>query len=201
MNRTIDEHAARFDAKAATYDEGDRPIYQACLDAVIAAANPDPTDVVLDLGAGTGAIALALAPHAKQVIGRDISEEMLTTAREKAQAQELENVSFGSGRFREPNYDGSVDIITSNYALHHLDDEAKAEAITAMAAYEPKRVVLGDLMFFENVEPPHPGYDPAVDDPAYVGRLASAFTNAGFVITDVVEFAPHVGVIVARWEG
>ncbi len=65
--------------------------------------------MVLDLGTGTGAIALALAPDAKRVVGRDISEGMLEQARDQAAGSGVENVDFGDGRFRAPNVDRPVD--------------------------------------------------------------------------------------------
>jgi len=40
-------------------------------------ARPNKTDVVVDLGAGTGAVLLAIAPQVKKVIAVDVSEKML----------------------------------------------------------------------------------------------------------------------------
>lgn len=195
MTPTIDDHAARFDAAAAEYDDQERPVYAACASLVIAAADPGPDDVVLDLGTGTGAIALALADDAARVVGRDISEGMLERAREKA--ADREHVSFGIGRFRDPQYDGPADVVVSNYAMHHLDDDEKREAITRISAYEPRRFVLGDLMFFDGYSEEGDDYDPDVDDPATVGTLVTMLTDAGFVITDVTPVTDQAGVIVA----
>lgn len=198
MKRTIDEHAERFDTQASSYDDDRDPTYVACRDAVIDAADVRDTDVVIDIGTGTGAIALAIAPGAKRVIGRDISEGMLAEAARKAAAQGLDNVEFGHGRFLEPNVDGDVDIITSNFALHHLDDERKAKAIALFAErYAPRQVVLGDIMLFDEPDPAVPFFDPSVDDPATVDRLVEAFTAAGFVVADVTAIHPQAGVIVA----
>ncbi len=123
MKKSLEEHAARFDEKAGEYDESKSEEYHACANLVVEHAAPAADDVVLDLATGTGAIALALAPDAKQVVGRDISEEMMAQAEEKADDEGLENLAFDLGTFREPNYDGPVDMITSNFALHHLSDE------------------------------------------------------------------------------
>lgn len=198
MKRTIDEHAERFDRKAQAYDDYERPVYAATRDLVIEAANPSQEDVVLDIGTGTGAIALALAPTAAEVIGRDISEEMLEQARSKAAGADLDNVSFGQGSFRSPNYDGPADVVTSNYAMHHLDDHGKREAIGRIAQYRPDRFVLGDVMLFGDRHPDEPAFDPTVDDPATVGVLVSAFTDAGFVITALEKVTDQAGVIVAE---
>ncbi len=198
MKKTIDEHAERFSEKATEYDGSKSEEYHGCRSLVIEHAAPTSEDVVLDLGTGTGAIALALAGDAKRVIGRDISDGMLAEARRKADEAGIENIEFGNGRFREPNYEGPVSIVTSNFALHHLSDDEKRDAIETIAALEPDRFVLGDVMFFETPDPEAPFYSPEVDDPATVGALADMFTDAGFVLTAVERVHPQVGVLVGE---
>jgi cyclopropane fatty-acyl-phospholipid synthase-like methyltransferase len=200
MKRPIEEHAARFDEMAATYDdqENDTDEYRACVSLVVDAARAaiDEDSTVLDLGCGTGAIGLSLADAAGRVIGRDISEGMLDQAREKAADAGFENVAFDEGRFREPNVDEDVDVVVSNFAMHHLSDDEKRDALRAVAALEPDRFVLGDVMFFGLPDPDEPFYSPAVDDPATVGVLAEAFTDAGFALTDATSVHDQVGVLV-----
>lgn len=198
MKRTIDEHATRFDEKADAYDQMDRPVYETCVEIVLDAVQPRNDEVVLDIGTGTGAIAVPLARNAGRVVGRDISTAMLDQAREKAAEAGLENIDFDVGRFRELHYDGDADIVTTNYALHHLDDASKRNAIETIAAFEPRQFVLGDLMLFGERDPDAPDYDPDVDDPATVGRLADAITAVGFDIVDVIAVSDQAGVIVAQ---
>lgn len=197
MKRTLEEHAGRFDSLAPEYDDEKSEEYRACVSLVVEHADPAPDDVVLDLGCGTGAIALAVADEAGEVIGRDISEGMMAEARRKADDRGLENVSFGKGRFREPNVDGA-DIVVSNFAMHHLSDAEKRDAIDRIADPEPRRFVLGDVMFFGSPDPDEPFYTPAVDDPATVGVLADALTDAGFSLTAVERVHEQVGVLVAE---
>ena len=201
-----DEHGARYDEKADEYDETSIDEHEACVELVVEYAREGLgsddvgeglDDVVLDLGAGTGAISLELADDAGRVVGRDVSEGMLDRAREKAQDREIENAEFDTGRFREPNYEGPVDVVTSNFAMHHIDDEGKREAIAVIGELGPRRFVLGDLMFFGEPDPSEPYYDPAVDDPSTVGLLVDALTDAGFVVTAVEQVHDQVGVLVA----
>ena len=201
MKRSIEDHAARFSAVATDYDEEqDSDEYAACASLVVEGAAPGPEETVLDLGTGTGAIALALAPEAGRVVGRDISEGMLAEARGKAEAAGHENVAFGEGRFREPNVDEPVDVVVSNFALHHLSDDEKREAIQAIAALEPRRFVLGDVMLSAPIPEGEEQFAPEVDDPATVGVLVEALTDAGFVVSDVTLVSDQFGVVVADRE-
>jgi SAM-dependent methyltransferase len=215
MKRSIEEHADRFDAYADDYDRDKSDEYRACVSLVVEHAAGEarnasepatgrspgaltPEDVVLDLGTGTGAIALALAPVAGQVLGRDISEGMMARAREKARERGIENVEFDRGTFRQPNVAGPVDVVVSNFAMHHLSDAEKREAIAAIADLDPRRFVLGDVMFFGEPDPEASFYSPEVDDPATVGLLADALTDAGFTLTAVEMVHEQVGVLVAE---
>jgi SAM-dependent methyltransferase len=215
MKRTLEEHASRFDEVAGEYDDSqnDTEEYRACVSLVVehavgearSASVPSSGqrprglsgETVADLGTGTGAIALSLAEDAGEVVGRDISEGMMERAREKAAEEGIENVEFGEGRFREPDIE-SADVVVSNFAMHHLSDEEKVEAIEAIAALGPRKFVLGDVMFFGEPDPDEPFYSPEVDDPSTVGHLADALTDAGFALTAVERVHEQVGVLVAE---
>jgi cyclopropane fatty-acyl-phospholipid synthase-like methyltransferase len=198
MTKTPEDHGKRFDEKAAEYDDSESEEYRACVDLVVEHAAPTDSDTVLDIGTGTGAIALALADDAGSVIGRDVSEGMLEQARAKASENGIDTVEFGDGRFRVPNVDEPVDIVTSNFAMHHLSDDEKREAIDVIADLGPRRFVLGDVMFFGEPDPEEPFYSPEVDDPATVGTLVDALTSAGFALTAVERVHEQVGVLVAE---
>lgn len=199
MKKTVEEHAARFDGIAAEYDESQNSEeYRAAASLVVEHASPESDDIVLDLGTGTGAIALALAPDAERVLGRDISSGMMDQARKKATEVGIENAEFAEGSFREPAVSEPVDIVVSNFAMHHLGDDEKREAITTIAELGPRKFVLGDVMLFGEPNPDEPFYSSEVDDPATVGALADALTDAGFSLTAVERVHEQVGVLVAE---
>jgi SAM-dependent methyltransferase len=201
MKRSLSEHAERFTEKAGEYDADKSEEHRAAVSLVVEHAAPGPDDTVLDLGTGTGAVALALAGDSNRVIGRDISEGMLSEARRKADERGLETVRFGEGRFREPNVTEPVDVVTTNFAMHHLSDAEKREAIEVVGEAEPRRFVLGDVMFFGEPDPEEPFYSPEVDDPSTVGHLVDAMTDAGFVVTAVERLHGQVGVIACEFRG
>jgi len=87
------------------------------------------TDVVLDIGCGTGSLALRLAGSAAQVHGLDISSEMIRIANGKARAQEVDNVTFHVGPFDETfrAFEAeSLDGICAYSLLHLVDDRSAA---------------------------------------------------------------------------
>ncbi|WP_129115283.1 class I SAM-dependent methyltransferase [Halegenticoccus tardaugens] len=201
MHEKLDDLANQFSQIAHHYDDKhddeEKPVYNACASLVIDHTGPDPDDVVLDLGTGTGLVALALAEDANYVVGRDISDGMIEQARSKADDSGIENVEFGSGEFRDLQYDGDVDIVVSNFALHHLPDKEKREAIEVIAGLGPRRFVLGDTMFFGSSDPEESlfGHEVNVET---VGMLVNALTDAGFVVTAVERVHEQVGVLVAE---
>ena len=87
--------------------------------------------VVLDIGCGTGSLALRLAPSAAHVHGLDVSSEMIRIAEGKAREQRVDNVTFHVGAFDDgftAFTDGSLDGICAYSLLHLVDDRPAALA-------------------------------------------------------------------------
>ena len=84
-----------------------------------------PGSVVLDVAAGTGAVALELVRQKRcSVVGIDQSAEMLEEARRRiALAAASKNVRLVEGRAEElPFEDGVFDALTVTYLLRYVDD-------------------------------------------------------------------------------
>ncbi len=80
-------------------------------------------DIVLDIGTGTGEMAIGLAAHCKHVMAIDISAAMIEYAKQKAMERQCNNITFeqaGFLTFGQPPH--SIDRIISQIALHHLPD-------------------------------------------------------------------------------
>ena len=82
--------------------------------------NPDGLDI-LDLGAGTGRLAVMLAPRAKSMRAFDASDEMLRVCRQKLEASGLSNWKVEVADHRQlpiPNY--SADLAVSGWSVAYL---------------------------------------------------------------------------------
>lgn len=87
----------------------------------------EPDHVVLDIGCGTGSLALILAPHCAEVHGLDISPEMTRIAREKARDGGVDNAHFHVGAFtgegpESPDVPNVLDGILAYSLLHLVPD-------------------------------------------------------------------------------
>src|SRR5438093_11764351 len=111
------------------YDEGQAALIpQEALKASLGCGNPtalaplNPGDTVLDLGSGGGIDVLLSArrvgPTGK-AYGLDMTDEMLTLARENQKKAGVENVEFLKGEIEHiPLPDNSVDVIISNCVIN-----------------------------------------------------------------------------------
>ncbi len=97
----------------------------------ITRARMRPTDVVLDIGCGTGSLALRLASAGAKIHGLDVSDEMVRIAEGKARTQMVGNVAFHNGLFDDSFTefeDGSLDGICAYSILHLIEDRPAALA-------------------------------------------------------------------------
>jgi ubiquinone/menaquinone biosynthesis C-methylase UbiE len=126
---------------------------------VIARLHLKPTDVVADLGAGTGPFD---APFAKAVpsgtvYAVEVDEGFLPLIREKTRAAGVTNVQTVLGIFTDPKLPAPVDVAFMHDVLHHIDD--RAAYFRTLTAYLKPGARLAIIDF-------HPAKSPHQDQPA-----------------------------------
>ena len=165
---------------------------------VIRRAVLKPGQRVLDLGTGTGAVALQAAPLVGpdgQVTGTDISSDMLDLARQRTARLNHGNLKFQEGGAEAiPTEDASFDAILASLILMYVIDRAAAARECARVLRPGGRFVASvwarpeecDIVLFQQTAgrfappPPVPGVGPgALADPEpFISQLAEAGIDA-----------------------
>jgi SAM-dependent methyltransferase len=104
---------------------------------------------VVELGVGTGRIAIPIAAEGIPVIGVDSSEGMLAIAREQAQLAGVE-VDLRYGDFRDPPVAGPVPLVTIPFrSLLHMqtDDDRRAVVQAAHRLLERGGMLIFDVFW------------------------------------------------------
>ena len=106
--RTAERVAELQDARAASLEQD-----------ILRFVAPSGDERALDSGTGSGALAFALAPHVREVVGVDIVPELLEQARKRA--ERLPNVTFLEGDSTKLPFEyGSFDLAGTLRTLHHI---------------------------------------------------------------------------------
>ena len=106
---------------------------------------------VLDLGTGSGAIAIALAKEraAMEIIATDISSRALILATENAQLNQCTNITFIQGSWFEPISEKQFDLIISNPPYI---DEADGHLKQGDVAHEPRQALVSANNGFSDIQ-------------------------------------------------
>jgi ubiquinone/menaquinone biosynthesis C-methylase UbiE len=108
------------------------------------------TDLILEVGTGTGELALRFSAYCRKVVAIDISKTMISFAKMKAESQKKTNIHFcNAGFLTYENYDEPFDVIVTQLALHHLPDYWKMIALKRIYGMlkEGGKFYLRDVVF------------------------------------------------------
>jgi ubiquinone/menaquinone biosynthesis C-methylase UbiE len=132
FGKTAERIAALQDARAAELEQK-----------ILRFVAPEGEERALDSGTGSGALAFALAPHVREVVGVDLVPELLEQARKRA--EQLSNVSFVEGDATKLPFEyGEFDLVGTLRTLHHLARPELAVAELARVTRSQGRVLVVD---------------------------------------------------------
>ena len=189
-----DNYVPTYDEKAQTDPSPDI--------AVLQKFGLDSTHAVIDMGAGTGTLSLAVAPLCQRVIAVDVSPVMLAQLQKKIAQSGMQNIETVQAGFLSYDHQGDLaDFVYSRHALHHLPDFWKVIALKRIASTLKQGGVffLRDLIYSCN-----PGeieqvlqnwLDNATDDPSVGWTRAELETH----IRD--EYSPFSWLVTLKSDG
>ncbi len=106
---------------------------------------------ILEIGCGTGSLALAMSPFAGHIHAMDVSAEMVRIANQKKEAQRVTNVTFHQGTLDGPPafLDRKVDAVWAYSILHLVEDRKRTleiifDLLAPGGSFISSNVCLGD---------------------------------------------------------
>jgi ubiquinone/menaquinone biosynthesis C-methylase UbiE len=108
-------------------------------------AGVKPNHRVLDLACGPGFVALEFARHAREVVGVDLTAEMLKKARALARREGFDNATFRrADGTRLPFPDGSFDLVVTRASFHHFPEPERVLQEMARVIKSNGRILISD---------------------------------------------------------
>ena len=173
--RTAERIAELQDARAAALEQD-----------IVRFVAPRGDERALDSGTGTGALAFALAPHVREVVGVDIVPELLAQAQKRA--ERFPNVTFVEGDATKLPFEyGSFDLAGTLRTLHHI---ARPELAVAELVHVTRPG--GRLLVVDQIAPVDPVAAAELNafertrDPSHVRALADVDLVQLFESNDLV---------------
>lgn len=147
---TVAKERLLWNRRAENWDSQGSAGLTAVVQAVIDTCLTPAGTTAVDLGAGSGQVTLPLARRCERMLAVDLSEPLLAQLQQKAAESSITNISTVAQPLETLDLQPvSVDLIVSNYALHHLRDADKARLIERCYAWLAPggQLVIGDMMF------------------------------------------------------
>lgn len=187
----IKENAIKqFGKQAEAYSKGNIFVDVFHLSKIVERSGVIENHRILDVATGSGFLALEFAKISKNVIGCDITHEMLIHAREKQEKSGLTNIDFLLSDVESlPFPDAAFDIVSCRFAFHHFPNPKKA--LNEMQRVCRGRIVLVDGVSSEDREKSifHNEIE-KMRDPSHVrinalSEIKNMFEEIGAVIKDI----------------
>ena len=179
--------------------------YDETLSRVLEKASVKDGDMVLDIGTGTGNLAVKFLERGCEVIGLDPSAKLLEIAEPKVMEWKGRfQVRLCEDPFLKITFpEQTFNLVASTYSVHHLSDDAKQLSVREMKRVLELdgQVIIGDVMFKDSSDKlralaEYPDmedeYQPMLD------TFPKMFEDEGFSV-EVEQVADTVWIVCARF--
>ena len=140
IQKSFTEQAKNFETDSMNFTK------QEYLNHIVSCVNPQKSDTVLEVAAGTCICGRSLAPFVKSVTCLVMTTAMLAVGKKKAGKQGLENMDFVQGDAGElPFSDNSFNIVISRLAFHHFANPKRCFSEMARVLQTGGRLVIIDM--------------------------------------------------------
>jgi SAM-dependent methyltransferase len=140
--RVLDQFSRQAGPYADLVNRSGSPLTSPLIETV----QPSPMDRVLDVGCGSGRLAVALASLAAHVTGVDLTPAMLEQARGLQAQAGAPNINWlEADSTALPVADGAFDLVVSQAMFHHAADPAATLAEMYRACAPGGRIAVNDL--------------------------------------------------------
>ena len=153
---------------------------------------PTGQERLLEVATGPGYVAMAFAPHVREVVGVDLTDAPLAIAEKTRQERNLENVRFQKGDANQlPFDDNTFDLVVCRLAVHHFADPKWVIDEMARVCRPGGKVAVEDLVSSEVAErAEHYNHWERLRDPSHVvalsiTQLLAYFTDAGLEVEQI----------------
>jgi len=179
--------------------------YDETLSRILEKASVKDGDLVLDIGTGTGNLAVKFLERGCEVIGLDPSAKLLEIAEPK--------VVEWKGRFQVrlcedpflkiPFPEQTFNVIASTFSIHHLSDDAKQLSVREMKRVLKLdgQIIIGDVMFKDSADKTRALAEyPDIEDEyqPMMEIFPQMFEDEGFSV-EVEQVADTVWIVCARF--
>ena len=174
-------HPPSSDEYAKVLEDPSRDEWQKPHD-VVMALDLKPTDVIADIGSGTGYFARRFANHAEKVYAVDIDKNLLTILKQNAPT----NVTTVLADPDDPKLpEDSLDVIFFCDVLHHIENRATYYSKVSKGLRKGGRIVVID--FYKKELPVGPPPSMKLSDE----EVVSEFRQAGFILAKRLNILPY----------
>ena len=174
-------HPPSSDEYAKVLEDPERDAWQKPHE-VIGALKLRPSDVVADIGAGTGYFSRRLAMHAAKVYAVDIDSKLLEIAKKNSPGNVVTLVSKPEDSLLPA---GSVDVVFFCDVIHHIEDRVSYYRRLGPALKPGGRIVVVD--FYKKELPVGPPPEMKLGEEQVTGE----FERAGFRLVRTESFLPY----------